>query len=89
MKKEEIAANKRGNKQPRCPKGMRKNPRTGECLTKEQLTALPNRRCPKGMRKNPRNGECLTKEQLAALPKRRCPKGSRRFRGDCVKVYQV
>lgn len=43
---------------PRCPKGTRKNKRTGECESHTNRNSI--KRCPKGTRKNKKTGECET-----------------------------
>jgi len=43
---------------PRCPKGTRKNKKTGECDSHTTRTSI--KRCPKGTRKNKKTGDCET-----------------------------
>jgi hypothetical protein len=38
---------------PRCPKGTRRNKKSGNCETKK-----PSTRCPKGTRRNKQTGDC-------------------------------
>jgi ribA/ribD-fused uncharacterized protein len=60
---------------PRCPKGTRRNKKTGECLSKPSSTQ--KMRCPKGSRKNTKTGEChkkidqkSNKEPVQKMPER-------------------
>ena len=45
-------------KQRRCPKGTRRNPKTGECISKSAKTKR-RRRCPNGTRWNVKENRCL------------------------------
>jgi hypothetical protein len=56
----------------KCPKGTRKNRRTGEC---EPKRARMN--CPKGFRKHRPSGKCI-KRVIKSPSKRRCDNGTRR-----------
>jgi hypothetical protein len=50
---------------PRCPKGTRKNKKTGECESVTATTKKP--RCPKGTRRNKKTGDC---EQIKSTSSR-------------------
>ena len=56
-------------KRKRCPKGTRRNHRTGECQSLKSFipswarkSYVKRRRCPKGTRRNKKNGECEKKK---------------------------
>ena len=71
-------------KRKRCPKGTRKNKKTGNCesTTKKSISVKPKtpspekkrKRCPKGTRKNKKTGKCeSTTKSISAKPKTPSP----------------
>ena len=73
----------------RCPKGSRKNKKTGICESQAQVQA-PVKRCPKGSKKNKKTGLCESQAH-AQVPVKRCPNGSQKNKktGLCESHAQV
>ena len=59
----------------RCPKGTRRNKKTGKC-EKTGTQKKEKKRCPPGTRLNPKTGRC--NKIPTAKKRKRCPKGTRR-----------
>ena len=45
----------KANKSKKCPKGSRRNPKTGKC---RKSATKKSKKCPKGSRRNPKTGKC-------------------------------
>ncbi len=79
-------------KSKRCPKGTRKNKKTGECepikpklvekpsakpKTVEKKSVVKSKRCPKGTRKNKKTGECEPIQKKGKIKTNQQPKSKR------------
>jgi hypothetical protein len=80
-------------KKPKCPKGTRRNKKTGNCektgVPVGNVTPVKKPKCPKGTRRNKKTGNCETRGvpvgNVTPVKKTKCPKGTRRNKktGNC------
>ena len=80
-------------KKPKCPKGTRRNKKTGNCEPRGvpvgNVTPVKKPKCPKGTRRNKKTGNCETRGvpvgPVTPVKKPKCPKGTRRNKktGNC------